>query len=81
MFMPDSTDGHSLSEHKNLTANTRGLGYLIHFRVICHLLEVAHQEFKGVIIVIWEVVDLDKVGWGGRNVCSKEDKKVRKSLK
>ena len=51
----------------SLTANTKALGYLILFTVICHPLKVAHQELKGVIIVIWEVVDLNKEVWRTRS--------------
>lgn len=38
----------------------RRLAYLILLRVICHPLEVTHQELQGVIIVVWEVMDLDE---------------------
>lgn len=51
----------------SLAANTRALGYLILLTVICHPLKVAHQELEGVIIVIWEVVDLNKEVWGTRS--------------
>lgn len=33
--------------------------YLVLLAVICHALQVAHQELQGVVVVIWEVVDLE----------------------
>lgn len=68
MLTSGSINDRSLSQRKNsLTANWRVSGYLILFAVICHPLKVAHQELKGVIIVIWEVVDLYKEVQGTRS--------------
>lgn len=33
--------------------------YLVLLTVICNALQVAHQELQGVVVVIWEVVDLE----------------------
>ncbi len=57
------------------SANVRGLSYLILSRMICHPLEVAQQELQGVIIVIWEVMDLNREGQEERNLnCKKKHK-------
>lgn len=43
-----------------LVMGLRG-AYLILFRVVCYSLQVANQKLQGMIIVIWEVVDLEKI--------------------